>query len=147
MDNRDPLEARWEEIQEPEAGITLDTEIQPWVDRTDRHRATHYYMEYRRAANSKLLRDVDRDVFLEELERGAAPSKELVHATVRAFLSAALQLPIAQTFAGWHRLVTTFQPMLGTAMSLAMQRRGRSSRGHDRYLGYPRRRRYLLGRL
>lgn len=115
MDTRDPLQVRWEEIQEPEAGIRLDTEIQAWAGHTDRHRAIHYYIKYRRAAYSELLRDVDHDVFLEELERGAAPSKELVHATAQAFLSAALRLPIAQTFAGWHGLVTTSQLMLGTA--------------------------------
>jgi len=118
MDTRDPLEVRWEEIQEPEAGITLDAEIQPWADHTARHRAIHYYLEYRRAANYELLRDVDRDVFLEELQECAAPSNELLQAAVQAFLSAALRLGTAQTHEGWHKTVATFSAMLDTALSL-----------------------------
>jgi hypothetical protein len=118
MDTRDPLEVRWEEIEDPKAGVTLDTEIQPWADRTDRRRAIHYYLEYRRAANSELLRDVDRDVFLEELQERAAPSKELLQAVVRAFLSAAFRLRPVQTHEGWRKIMAIFSAMLGTAISL-----------------------------
>jgi hypothetical protein len=118
MDIRDPLEVRWDDIHKPEHGLSLDTEIQPWTNHTDRRRAIQYYLECRRAANSKLLRDIDRDTFLEELQERIAPSVELLQSTVQAFVCAALRLPDAQTADGWRKVLAAVSTMLRTAMQL-----------------------------
>jgi hypothetical protein len=123
MDTRDPLEVRWEEAwtagdSPPTDRTPIRAKTQPWTYPTDPRRATLYYLEYHRAANNGLLRDVDRDMFLQELGEGTAPSKELLQATVRAFLCAAFRLPGAQTTDGWRKVMAVFSAMLGTAMQL-----------------------------
>lgn len=123
MDTRDPLEVRWDEAStpgEPPSAhrTTLHAETEPWMYPTDQRRATLYRLEYRRAANNNLLRDVDRDTFLQELGEGTNPSKELLQATIRAFLCAALRLPDARAHRGWRKIMSTFCAMLGTAMQL-----------------------------
>jgi hypothetical protein len=84
----------------------------------DRRRAVSYFIEARRAANSELLRSVDREVFLAELEAGTEPSRELLVAVVRAFARAALRLPQARTREGWQEVMSRLRTMLGTAMEL-----------------------------
>jgi hypothetical protein len=83
-----------------------------------RRRAVSYYIEARRAANSDELRSVDREAFIEELEAGTEPSRELLGAVVRAFARAAFRLPQARTREGWQTIMSRLRTMLGTAMEL-----------------------------
>lgn len=83
-----------------------------------RRREVFYYIEARRAANSELLRGVDREAFLGELEAGTEPSRELLVAVVRALARAAFRLPEARTREGWQKIMSLLRTMLGTAMEL-----------------------------
>lgn len=121
--DRDPLEVRWEETStpgdlRPTNRAPTRSQTQPWMYPTDRRRATLYHLEHHRAANNELLRDVDRDAFLQELGEGTDPSKELLQAAIRAFLCAAFRLSDAQTRRGWRKIISTFCAVLGTAMQL-----------------------------
>jgi hypothetical protein len=44
MGTRDPLEVRWD-VHKPEHDLSLDTEIQPWTNHTERRRAIQYYLD------------------------------------------------------------------------------------------------------